>query len=154
MILLGVSPPVKCILSVSIPVSYKEEYSVARNAISYCQSKMQNLFTYENSKRTLKVNANIWPDKIEEMFVYTFRSSCLNKARFFKFFMVTKKCTINIVTVYITTVCLCNLYYYKYTISQQIHCSGILLKFYSTYMFRRLYVIIREPAFVCPTELH
>jgi hypothetical protein len=30
------------------------------------------------------------------------------------------------------------------------HCSDSLLISYSCYMFRRMYVIIREPSFVCP----
>jgi hypothetical protein len=34
------------------------------------------------------------------------------------------------------------------------HCSDSLLIYYSFYMFRRMYVIIREPSFVCPAELH
>jgi hypothetical protein len=39
-------------------------------------------------------------------------------------------------------------------ISQQIHCSDSLLISYSSYMFRRMYVIIREPTLMCPAELH
>jgi hypothetical protein len=41
-----------------------------------------------------------------------------------------------------------------YTVSQQLHYSDSLLISYSFYMFRRMYVIIREPSFVCPAELH
>jgi hypothetical protein len=41
-----------------------------------------------------------------------------------------------------------------YTISQQMHCSDSLLISYSSYMFRRMYVIIKEPSIVCPAELH
>jgi hypothetical protein len=34
--------------------------------------------------------------------------------------------------------------------------SGVkgLITFYSSYMFRRMYVIIRKPCFVCLAELH
>jgi hypothetical protein len=42
-----------------------------------------------------------------------------------------------------------------YTTSQQMHCSySLLTAFYSCYMFRRMYVIIREPSVECPAELH
>jgi hypothetical protein len=41
-----------------------------------------------------------------------------------------------------------------YRASQQMHCSDSLLISYSCYMFRRMYVIIREPSVVCPAELH
>jgi hypothetical protein len=34
------------------------------------------------------------------------------------------------------------------------HCSDILLVTYSSYMFRRMYVMIREPSVMCPAELH
>jgi hypothetical protein len=44
--------------------------------------------------------------------------------------------------------------YYIYTISQHMHCSDSLLISYSSYMFRRIYVVIREPSFMCPAELH
>jgi hypothetical protein len=40
-----------------------------------------------------------------------------------------------------------------YTISQQMHCSDSLLISYSSYMFRCMYVIIREPSCMCPAEL-
>jgi hypothetical protein len=46
------------------------------------------------------------------------------------------------------------IYIYIYTISQQMHYSDSLLVSYSCYMFRRMYVIIRGPSFVCPAELH
>jgi hypothetical protein len=40
-------------------------------------------------------------------------------------------------------------------ISQQMHYSdSLLIIFYSSYIFRRMYVIIREPSFVCPAGLH
>jgi hypothetical protein len=45
-------------------------------------------------------------------------------------------------------------FYTIYTISQQMHCSDSLLVFYSSYMFRHMYVIIREPSCMCPAELH
>jgi hypothetical protein len=32
--------------------------------------------------------------------------------------------------------------------------DGLLVTFYSSYMFRRMYVIIREPSFECPAELN
>jgi hypothetical protein len=32
--------------------------------------------------------------------------------------------------------------------------DSLLITFYSSYMFRRLYVIIREPFSECPAELH
>jgi hypothetical protein len=39
-------------------------------------------------------------------------------------------------------------------ISQQMHYyDSLLITFYSSYMFRRMYVIIREPSFECPAEL-
>jgi hypothetical protein len=42
-----------------------------------------------------------------------------------------------------------------YTISQQLHNSdSLLITFSSPYMFRHMYVIIREPSVVCPAELH
>jgi hypothetical protein len=41
-----------------------------------------------------------------------------------------------------------------HTISQQMHSSDSLLVSYSSYMFWRVYVIIREPSFMCPAELH
>jgi hypothetical protein len=31
---------------------------------------------------------------------------------------------------------------------------SLLITFYSSYMIRRMYVIIREPSFECPAELH
>jgi hypothetical protein len=34
------------------------------------------------------------------------------------------------------------------------HCSDSILTSYSSYLFRRVYVIIREPSVVCPAELH
>jgi hypothetical protein len=34
------------------------------------------------------------------------------------------------------------------------HCSDSLLVSYSFYMFRRMYVIIRESTFLCPAELY
>jgi hypothetical protein len=41
------------------------------------------------------------------------------------------------------------------TISQQMHYSdSLLITFYSSYMFRRMYVIIRGRSFECPAELH
>jgi hypothetical protein len=41
------------------------------------------------------------------------------------------------------------------TVSQQMHYSdSLLITFCSSYMFRRMYVIIREPSFECPAELH
>jgi hypothetical protein len=43
---------------------------------------------------------------------------------------------------------------YVYIVSQQIHYSNSLLISYSSYMFRRMYVIIGEPSFVCPAELN
>jgi hypothetical protein len=40
-------------------------------------------------------------------------------------------------------------------ISQQMHYSdGVLITSCSSYMFRRMYVIIREPSVMCPAELH
>jgi hypothetical protein len=40
------------------------------------------------------------------------------------------------------------------TTSQQMHYSDSSLISYSSYMFRRMYVIIRAPYVVCPAELH
>jgi hypothetical protein len=34
------------------------------------------------------------------------------------------------------------------------HCSDSLLVSYSCYMFQHMYIIISEPSFVCPAELH
>jgi hypothetical protein len=35
------------------------------------------------------------------------------------------------------------------------YCSdSLLITSYSCYMFRRMYIIIRQPSFVCPAELH
>jgi hypothetical protein len=45
-----------------------------------------------------------------------------------------------------------NFVVYEYTVSQQMHYSDSLLISYSSYMFRRMYVIIREPSFTCPAE--
>jgi hypothetical protein len=47
----------------------------------------------------------------------------------------------------------CILVLYIQLASQQMHCSDILLIPYSSYMFRRTYIIIRVPSFVCPAEL-
>jgi hypothetical protein len=45
--------------------------------------------------------------------------------------------------------------WYVCTISQQMHYSdSLLITSYSSYMFRRTYVIIREPSFECRAELH
>jgi hypothetical protein len=41
------------------------------------------------------------------------------------------------------------------TITQKMHSSdSLLVKFYICYMFRRMYVIIREFCFVCPAEFY
>jgi hypothetical protein len=47
-----------------------------------------------------------------------------------------------------------DIYIYIHTINQQMHCSDSLLISYSSYMFRRMYVITRELSFMCPAELH
>jgi hypothetical protein len=44
---------------------------------------------------------------------------------------------------------------YVCTISQQMHYyDNLLITFYSSYMFRRMYVIIRETYSECHAELH
>jgi hypothetical protein len=43
---------------------------------------------------------------------------------------------------------------YIFAISQQMHCSDSLLVSYSSYMFRRMHVIIRESYVMYPAELH
>jgi hypothetical protein len=45
--------------------------------------------------------------------------------------------------------------YFGYNfVSQQMHYSDCLLISYSSYMFRRMHVIIRESSFICPADLH